>query len=234
MRIQSVSLPVFGLVFVSLLLLGACASTDRIPKLVRTTNADFHRSFSDMTFKVLPAEQLVRLNIERDGPGFIFEGGPSHYEALVLPGLVQPYILQIDSQVVKNRLGYTGTLFFPVLTFLDANKQWIKTFDSLPYVTQTPFGKTNYITVSLQISGELVDARYVIIHTQDDKLDKAIGYYDGQDLMKSNNFSTMMTAPVDKPRWRYEFTTHGQVRLTAYTTPRIDNTPPPIELLDVM
>jgi hypothetical protein len=226
MRIQSVSLPAAGLMIASLLLLGACASTDRIPKLVRTTNADFQKSFSDLTFKVLPAEQQVSLVIDRDGPGFSFEGGPSHYEALVLPGLVQPYFLQIDSVVVKTRLGYTGTLFFPVLTFLDANKQWIKTFDSLPYVTQTPFGKTNYMTVSLQISDELADARYVIIHTQDNKLDKAIGYYDGQDLMKSNSFSTMMIAPVDKPRWRYEFTTHGQIRLTAYSTPRIDKTPP--------
>jgi hypothetical protein len=226
MRIQSVSLPAAGMMIASLLLLGACASTDRIPKLVRTTNVDFQESFSDLTFKVLPAEQQVSLVIDRDGPGFSFEGGPSHYEALVLPGLVQPYFLQIDSVVVKTRLGYTGTLFFPVLTFLDANKQWIKTFDSLPYVTQTPFGKTNYMTVSLQISDELADARYVIIHTQDNKLDKAIGYYDGQDLMKSNSFSTMMTSPVDKPRWRYEFTTHGQIRLTAYTTPRIDRTPP--------
>jgi hypothetical protein len=226
MRIQSVSLPAAGMMIASLLLLGACASTDRIPKLVRTTNADFQKSFSDLTFKVLPAEQQVSLVIDRDGPGFSFEGGPSHYEALVLPGLVQPYFLQIDSVVVKTRLGYTGTLFFPVLTFLDANKQWIKTFDSLPYVTQTPFGKTNYMTVSLQISDELADARYVIIHTQDNKLDKAIGYYDGQDLMKSNSFSTMMIAPVDKPRWRYEFTTHGQIRLTAYSTPRIDKTPP--------
>jgi hypothetical protein len=108
-------------------------------------------------------------------------------------------------------------------------------------VTQTPLGKTDYMTVSLQISDELADARYLIIHTQDDKLDKAIGYYDGQDLMQSNSFSTMMTAPIDKPRFRYEFTTYGLIRLLAYTTPRIDKTPPvelletpPIELLDIM
>ncbi len=208
------------------LLLGACASTDRPPRLVRTAPVDFQNSYGDMAFKVLPPEEQVRLEFSGDDPVFSFEGGSSHYEALALPGLEQPYVLQIDSEVVKNRLGYTGTLFFPVLTFLDANKEWIKTFDTLPYVTQKPLGKTNYITVSLLISDELATARYVVIHTQEDKLNKAIGYFDGEVLMQSNSFNTMMTSPVEKPRYRYEFVSQGWVRLKASHSPGINEKPP--------
>lgn len=216
MRIRAALLRVPGLAAIlGLLLLGACASTDQTPKLVRTTLVDFQESFGDMTFKVLPAEEQIRLGINTDDPRFSFEGGISHYEALVLPDLAQPYFLKIDSEVVKNRLGYTGTIFFPVLTFLDADKQWLKTLDALPYVTQKPFGKTNYMTVSLQVSDELVAARYLVIHTQDDKLDKAIGYYEGEQLMQSNTFTSMMSTAIDKPRFRYEFTSWGWVRLKA-------------------
>ncbi len=214
------------LIFAGTLLLGACASTDRTPKLVRTAPLDLQDSYHDMTFKVLPPEEQVRLEFSGDDPIFSFEGGNSHYEALALPDLAQPYALQIDSEVVKDRLGFAGTLFFPVLTFLDADKEWIKTFDALPYVTQKPLGKTNYITVSLQISDQLAAARYVVIHTQEDKFNKAIGHYDGEVLMQSNSFNTMMTAPIEKPRYRYELVSQGWVRLKASNKPGISEKPP--------
>lgn len=221
MRNPSAFLRVSGLVIFGLLL-GACASTDPKPKLVRTTTVDFESSFNDMTFKVLPADEQVRLGINVDDPRFKFEGGISHFEALTLPDLAQPYYLQIDSEVVKNRLGYTGTIFYPVLTFLDANKEWLKTFDALPYVVQKPYGKVNYMTVTLQMSDELATARYLVIHTQDDRLNKAIGVYEGEQLLLSSGFNTMMTSPVDKPRLRYEFAAHGWVRLTASAERKLD------------
>ncbi len=205
-----------GLVTIlSLLLLSACASTDLKPKLVRTESVDFQKSFSEMSFKVLPAEERVRLKIDGTDSRFGFTGGASHYEALVLPDLVKPYILQIDSEVVRGGLGHPGTLFFPVVTFLDEKKEWLKTFDALPYVVQKPFGSANYMTVSLQISDELAAAHYIVIHTQDDKLNKAIGYFEGEAILQSSGFSTMMTAPVEKPRYRYEFAPLGWVRLKA-------------------
>ncbi len=214
MRNQSVFLRITGLILFSVLL-GACASTDRTPKLVRTAMVDFDGSYKDMSFKVLPADEQVRLGIDADDPRFEFDGGVSHFEALVLPDLEQPYFLRIDSEVVKTRLGYNGTLFYPVLTFLDANKAWIKTFDALPYVIQKPFTGVDFMTVSLQVSDHLAGARYLIIHTEDDKLDKAIGVYEGEQLYKSSGFQTMMTSPGSKPRLRYEFAPQGWVRLVA-------------------
>ncbi len=219
MRIRTVVIRIWGFVAIlSLSLLGACASTDREPKLVSTASVDFQESFSEMSFSVLPAEKLVRLEIDRADPGFNFTGGTSRYEALVLPKLAQPYILQIDSEVVRGRFMHAGTLFFPVVTFLDENKEWLKTFDALPYVVQKPFGSVNYMTVSLQISDELASARYIVVHTQDDKLNKAIGYFEGEALLQSSGFSTMMTAPVEIPRYRYEFVPLGWVRLKASLT----------------
>jgi len=137
-----------ALIFAATLLLGACVNTDRTPHLVKTTPVDFKETFSDMVFKVLPAGQQVRLEFNRNDPVFSFQGGPSSYAALVLPDLPQPYVLRIDSEVVKTEIGNPGTLFFPVLTFLDAGKNWIKTFDSLPYVTQKPVSKTNYFSTN--------------------------------------------------------------------------------------
>lgn len=223
MRFRSVfSRIVDVLVGISLLLLGACV-TDRTPKLVRTAPVNFQDSYSQMQFKVLPADEQVRLAINDQDPLFSFEGGLGVYESLALPDLTQPYVLQIDSEVVKRSDNPNGTIFFPVLTFLDAKKNWIKTFDALPYVTQKPIGKKNYITVSLQISDELAAARYVVIHTHKDKLNKAIGYYDGQELMQSSQFNTMMTAPISVPRYRYEFASQGWVRVTAFIPTEGDN-----------
>jgi hypothetical protein len=219
MRVRSVLTRIYSFAAIlSLLLLGACVSTDRTPKLVRTASIDFQKSFSDMSFNVLPAEERVRLEINAADPRFNFTGGISYYEALVLPDLIQPYILQIDSEVIWGKPGYAGTLFFPVVTFLNENKEWLKTFDALPYVVQKRYGNANYMTVSLQISDELAAAHYIVIHTQDDKLNKAIGYHDGEALLQSSGFNTMMIAPVEEPRYRYEFVPLGWVRLKASLT----------------
>ena len=198
-----------------MLLLGGCVSSDREPVLVRTTPVDFHQSFEQMAFKMLPADEQVRLSITDQDPRYGFKKGVSNYEALALPELAQPYILRIDSEVVKTDAYRNGKIFYPVLTFLDADKKWLKTFDSLPYVTQKPFDGRNYITVSIQISDELADARYLVIHTTPDMFDMSIGRDDGQDLIQSKNFTTIMTPLHTEPRYRYEFAPHGWVRIRA-------------------
>ena len=205
--------------FAGLLALGGCVSTDPEPVLVRSAPVDFHQSFEEMTFKVLPAQKQVRLAINDRDPRFGFEQGVSHYEALSLPELAQPYILRIDSEVVKTDAYRNGTIFFPVLTFLDADRKWLRTYDALPYVTQKPYDGRNYITVSIQISDELGAARYLVVHTQAEKLDLAIGRDRGKDLMQSRNFQTMMTAPITEPRYRYEFAPQGWVRIEASAPP---------------
>ena len=204
------------------LLLSACASSDRAPKVVRTTPVDFQKSFEEMLFKVLPPEKQVRLAINDEDPRFSFEGGFSRYESLVLPDLPQPYLLKIESEVVKGAANYNGTIFFPVLTFLDADKKWIKTFDTLPYVTQKPVGAQNFIVVSIQISDELAAARYVVIHTQEDKYDKAIGREDGEILMLSRGYDSMMFAPYTKPRYRYDLAPQGWVRIKAFSVTKTE------------
>ena len=197
------------------LALGGCISSDREPVLVRPAPVDFYESFEQMTFKVLPPNEQVRLAINDSDPRFGVEKGVSHYEALALPDLAHPYILRIDSEVVKTDVYRNGTIFFPVLTFQDADKRWIRTFDSLPYVTQKPYDGRNYITVSIQISDELAAARYLVVHTQQDKFNKAIGRDDGQVLMQSKDFNTMLVPLHTEPRYRYEFAPAGWVRLKA-------------------
>ncbi len=59
----------------------------------------------------------------------------------------------------------------------------------------------------------------MVVHTQPDKFDLAIGRDDGQELMQSRNFTTLMTAPISEPRYRYEFAPQGWVRIEASEAP---------------
>ncbi len=200
-----------------LLTLGACTSFGQNAHFVVSVPNDCCDTFDTMAFKVLPAEQKVRLAINSDDPNFGFEGGYSHYEALTLPELSQPYVLQFESEVVRGNKNHRGEIFFPVLTFLDANKQKIKTFDTLPYTLQTPFYGRNHIRSSIRVGAKLAAARYVVVHTQDDKLEQSIATGDGKTVLQSKGFGSMIYAPITAPRFRINFAAKGWVRILAYS-----------------
>ena len=199
-----------------ILSLGACVNHGVQPPMVIKAPEDFTHSFIDMTFKVMPANEEVRLAISNEDPSFQFSGGDSFFEALSLPNLAQPYLIKVESEVVSSAADPHGTLFFPVLTFLDANKENMLTIDSLPYVLQEPVSERNYMEASIQVSDELANARYLVVHTQTDKLEMAIARGDGQSLLRTGGYQTMMYAPSTKPRYRINFSPAGWVRLKAY------------------
>jgi len=196
--------------------LGACTHHAVHKPVVIKAPEDFTVSFADMTFKLLPAAEQVRLAINNEDPSFQFSGGDSFYEAVSLPQLVQPYLIQVDSEVVTSAADYHGEIFFPVLTFLDANKENLRTVDSLPYVLQEPATERNYMRASIQISDELANARYLVVHTHRDKLDMSIARGDGESILRSDGYKTMMYAPSTKPRYRVNFSQDGWVRLKAF------------------
>ena len=202
------------IVAIGLLALGACAGNS--PHYVVTVPGDCCDSFDTMAFKELPADKRVRLVIDSDDMGFKFEGGYSHYEALSLPEIAQPYILQIESEVVREGEDNKGKIFFPVLTFLDAKKEIVQTFDTLPYTLQTPFYGRNHIRASVKLAGKIASAKYVVIHTHDDKLDQAIATGDGKSVLKSGGFNTMVYAPLTKSRYRIDFGRDGRIRVLAF------------------
>lgn len=195
--------------------LGACANYDVQPPVVIKAPKDFTNSFADMTFKQMPADEKVRLAINNEDPSFQFADGDSFYEALSLPQLAQPYLIKVESEVVTSSTDYHGEIFFPVLTFLDTNKKNLLTVDSLPYVLQEPVADRNYMVASIQISDELAPARYVVVHTQNDKLHMSIARGDGQSILRSSGYQTMLFAPTTKPRYRVNFSPDGWVRLKA-------------------
>ncbi len=199
-----------------ILVLGACTGIGHSPHYVVSPPGDCCQSFEQMTFKALPVGKKVRLLVDGEDPGFKFEGGYSRYEALMLPTIDRPYILQLESEVVRSAEDMRGTLFFPVLTFLDGDKKHIRTFDALPYTLQTPFYGRNHIRASVRISGDLANARYVLVHTQDDKLDQAIATSDGESILRAGGFDTMLYAPITEARYRINFTRKGWVRVLAY------------------
>ncbi len=201
---------------VAALSLGACASHGVDPVVVIKAPEDFTNSFSEMTYKLLPANEQVRLAINNEDPAFNFEDGSSFYEALSLPLLAQPYEIKVQSEVVTSSADYHGEIFFPVLTFLDENKQHILSVESLPYVLQEPATERNYMQASIQISDELASARYMVVHTQPEKLQMSIARGDGRSILRSSGYQTMMYAPSTKPRYRVNFSDSGWVRIKAF------------------
>ena len=202
--------------FAVMLNLGACASHGVQPPVVIKAPENFTRSFTDMAFKVLPADEEVRLAVNDEDPGFQFSGGMSFYEALSLPDLAQPYLIKVQSELVTGASDLHGEIFFPVLTFLDENKENVLTVDSLPYVLQEPAAERNYMEASIQISDQLSGARYLVVHTQNDKLDMSIARGDGQTILRSSGYQTMMYAPSTKPRYRVNFSREGWLRIKAF------------------
>jgi len=102
------------------------------------------------------------------------------------------------------------------LILLDEHKQEIVTLDALPYTLQTPIFGRKHIRSSVKIADRFSKARYLIVHTQDDRLNMAISTEDGKNLFQSKGFNTMLFAPIAKPRYRIEFTNKGWIRVLAF------------------
>jgi len=205
------------LLLLSVTALGACTTRAMNPPVVLKEAEAFTNSFTEMPYQFLPADQEVQLVIDNTDSSFHFSGGDSYYEALTLPGLEQPYEIQIRSDLVTSKSDLHGEILFPVLTFLDTNKQFLMTLDNLPYVLKEPYTKKNYMQASVQVSDQLAEARYMVIHTQDDKLNLAIAKGDGQSILHTGGYQTMMFAPQTKPRYRVNFSATGEVKIKAFT-----------------
>lgn len=215
------------LLVLSVTALEACMPPRTVkPPVVVKEAETFTDSFAMMPYQFLPADQEVQLVIDNQDPSFRFAGGDSYFEALTLPALAQPYVIQIRSKLVTSSADLHGEMLFPVVTFLDENKQHLMTLDNLPYVLKEPSTATNYMQASVQISDQLAAARYMVVHTQDNKLNQAIGRGDGQSILQTGGYETMMFSPQTKPRYRVNFSDTGRVELKAFIP---GNEPKPAE-----
>jgi len=205
------------LLLFSITALGACTTRAMNPPVVIKEAETFTNSFTTMPYQLLPADEEVQLVIDNQDSSFHFSGGDSFYEALTLPDLAQPYLIQVRSDLVTSKSDLHGEMLFPVLTFLDAGKQFLMTLDDLPYVLKEPVTARNYMQASVQISDQLAGARYMVVHTQDEKLDQAIAKGDGRSILQTGGYQTMMFAPQTKPRYRVNFSATGQVKIKAFT-----------------
>jgi hypothetical protein len=203
------------LLLLSVTALSACTTRAMNPPVVVKEVETFTNSFLAMPFMLLPAGEEVQLLINNQDASFRFAGGDSYYEALTLPDLARPYVIKVRSDLVTTKSDLHGEIFYPVLTFLDTQKQVLMTLDNLPYVLKEPATAKNYMQASVQISDQLANARYMVVHTQDDKLNQAIAKGDGQSILRTGGYQTMLFAPQTKPRYRVNFSATGQVKITA-------------------
>ena len=143
------------------------------------------------------------------------ETGRSYVEALVLPTLATPYQLAIASEVVHQRGDKHPSILFPVLTFLDENKNAIASFTDLPLRFDARVFRRSHMAVVMKIGDELAAARYALIHTDIAKQDYAVSTKNPERLLKSSGFDSMIYAPVSDPRYRIDFGPEGWIKLEA-------------------
>ncbi len=169
--------------------------------------------YQSLSYKYLPAGKRVRLAIDRHDQSMVFEGGKSFLEALVLPEVAIPYLLEIQSEIVVAGDENHARIFYPVLTFLDAAKQPIQTFSDLPAKFRTPLIRKANIRTAITVDQSLANARYLVVHTDASQLDYSISTKSPSKLLKAGNFSTMIYAPVSEPRYRVNFGPEGWIKL---------------------
>ena len=169
--------------------------------------------YAKLSYKYLPAGKSVRLAINRDDQSMVFEGGKSFVEALVLPAVKTPYLIEVQSEMVVAGDERHGSIFFPVLTFLDANKKPIRTFNELPGRFRTHLSKKPQYRTAITIDQSLANARYLLVHTDASQLNYAISTKNPETRLQASGFESMLYAPTSKARYRVNFSAEGWVDL---------------------
>ncbi|MFT5606906.1 MAG: hypothetical protein ACI9PZ_000705 [Parvicella sp.] len=183
----------------------------------KQTAAECCETLDSLQYKQLPLNEKVRLAVNRDDAIYHYaKDGSSFVEALALPLNAQSSLLEIEieSEIVHNRDLDEKHIFFPVLTFLDGNKKVIKTVDSETVSFQSPTFSKAFMRVVVRLTGDIRDARYVLIHTTEEKLDYAISKTDENLLLQTSGFDTMIFAPIKSPKYRVNFGSEGWMRVT--------------------
>lgn len=210
----------FLFVICSSALLGACANLSSVGTPTYSTKEVLYgaekccESLSSLTFKQLPLNQKVRLAVDSNDAVYHYAKDRSSFvEALRLPPNAQSSLLEIESEVVYDRNTKEKQIFFPVLTFLDADKQVIESVEANTVNLQLPLLSKGYMRLLVRLNGKLNEARYLLIHTTEEKLNHAVSKIEGSTLLQTKGFDTMIFAPVGKPRYRINFGLEGWVNV---------------------
>lgn len=196
--------------------LSGCSNHDYSTKEMMTANAGCCEGpYSQLVYKVIPANADVRLSVNGEDQVMDLPSGRSFVEALALPEYVRPYWLELQSEVVRSKTegGKVRSLFFPVMTFLDENKQPIKTIDDAQYRYLTPLVGRDRIRMLIPMRDELVSAKYVLIYTTDRHLARGMSTSEPHKQLQTRKFNTMVFAPVPDAKYRIDFGPEGWLRL---------------------
>ncbi len=204
----------------ALSLAGGCANLSSIGKTRYTATEAIQTAgqccevIANLRFKQLPANKKVRLAVNRDDAIYHYaQGAASFVEALALPQNSQYSLLEIESEVVKNRDSRKRHIFYPVLTFLDENKQVIETIEDTERSLQSPLFARDHMRIAVRLNGNLANARYVLLHTTEDKLNYSLSKTETNELLQTQGFDTMIFAPVKDARFRINFGAEGWVKV---------------------
>jgi hypothetical protein len=129
-------------------------------------------SFDELNYREIPYPADLDFSIDDHSPVFDFgRSGKSRFVAFKLPEVGTPYHLDLRSYFMRD--GTDGAVFFPLVTFLDAEKKPIYTSDAVELsfvdnlVSDEPLKpvRLRYMT---EVSPR---DRYIVIHTSRDLIE---------------------------------------------------------------
>lgn len=167
-----------------------------------------------------PVEQVsmpidVMLTFDRSAPAYSFSTGKSFFRMIELPPNDAPYVLSVESHVSAPAGAFDrGTLFFPVLVFLDENRKllggkrsWI--FEAVRDLNDRLVG----IKASLAVRDRIQRARYIVIQTENAVLSKAFEVPSQIGLRTVPSGAGVTWMPTSRGGYSVPFGVEGRVRL---------------------
>jgi hypothetical protein len=123
-----------------------------------------YAGIADLPYETLPFPTDERFNIDDKSPILAFgDQGQSHVKGFELPVRSQEYQLVLQSRVFMGGFMHLAA-FFPLITFLDAEKKPMQTTDWTVISAQFPDVHATYLEISRRVE-PTTPFRYMVVHS---------------------------------------------------------------------
>ncbi|MEM7195762.1 MAG: MalM family protein [Pseudomonadota bacterium] len=174
-------------------------------------------SLSELGYKQLPANFKARLYIDSTDPVVSLDTGKSYVEAIALPDTEKPILLQIESFLQFRGNTSKPEIFFPAVTLLNEQFTPIAALHDLPFSYERPIFRPNRLRVVATLDGRLSDAKYVLIHTTDERRSQGMSSQFPHSVIKLKRFDTMIYTNPATPHGQIRFSDLGKINVLAYS-----------------
>ena len=213
------------MVLIAAALMSGCAAMNRHwdqnpdkPELQLAQTPACCAGLSEVQFKQLPVNFRARLLLNQDDPVFDFDSGKSYMEALALPESDSPLLLQIESLVHYKNVPPQAHVLYPSVTLLDESYNTIGSLQDFPYEFDRPLFGPNRLKFVALLNGDYSKARYVLIHTSEERLSQGISSHDPYSVIRYDRFKSMIYSNPAQSHRQIQFSETGKINVLAYSS----------------